>query len=156
MDNIIIRKASLKDMDTLLRFEQGVISAERPSDSTLKDDPIKYYDIEEMIIASHIELVVAEVDHEVIGSGYARIEEAKPYLKHKRYSYLGFMYVDPDHRGKGVNRKIIEALKQWSVSQEITEIRLEVYFTNVTAISAYEGAGFSKHMLEMRLGIGGK
>ena len=27
---------------------------------------------------------------------------------------LGFMYVDPKHRGKGVNKKIIEALQAWA------------------------------------------
>ena len=153
IDKIIIRKASLKDLDTLLRFEQGVINAERPSDSTLKDGLIHYYDIEEMIIASHIELLVAELDNHVIGSGYARIENSKPYLKHKRHAYLGFMYVDPGQRGKGVSKKIIERLKQWSISQDITEIRLDVYYNNLTAIRAYEGAGFAKHMIEMRMGL---
>ena len=53
IDKIIIRKP-LKDLDTLLRFEQGVINAERPSDSTLKDGLIHYYDIEELITASHL------------------------------------------------------------------------------------------------------
>jgi len=43
-----------------------------------------------MIRASHIELLVAESEGEVIGSGYARIESAKPYLKHGRHAYLGF------------------------------------------------------------------
>ena len=153
IDKIIIRKASLKDLDILLRFEQGVINAERPSDSTLKDGLIHYYDIEEMITASHIELLVAELDGHVIGSGYARIENSKPYLKHKRHAYLGFMYVDPDYRGRGVNRKIIERLKQWSISQDITEMRLDVYYNNLTAIKAYVGAGFTKHMVEMRMGL---
>jgi GNAT superfamily N-acetyltransferase len=153
MDKIIIRKASLKDLDILLRFEQGVIDAERPSDSTLKNGLIHYYDIEEMIAASNIELVVAELDCDIIGSGYARIENSKPYLKHKSHAYLGFMYVDPNYRGQGVNKKIIEALKQWAISQNVIEMRLEVYHDNLTAIKAYEKAGFTKHMVEMRLGL---
>ncbi len=65
-----------------------------------------------MINASHVEIVVAEIRSEIIGSGYARIESAKPYLKHQKHAYLGFMYVVPDYRGKGVIQKIIEALKQ--------------------------------------------
>jgi GNAT superfamily N-acetyltransferase len=117
MDKIIIRKAALKDMDILLRFEQGVIESERPSNITLKDGLIHYYDLEELINSPHIELLVAELDQELIGSGYARIENSKPYLKHKSHAYLGFMYVDPNHRGKGVNKKIIEALGQWAVSK---------------------------------------
>ena len=52
---ILIRKATLNDMETLLRFEQGVIKTERPFDVTLKPGLIHYYDIDEMIKASHIE-----------------------------------------------------------------------------------------------------
>jgi GNAT superfamily N-acetyltransferase len=153
MDKITIRKASLMDLDNLLRFEQGVIDAERPSDPTLKNGLIHYYDIGEMIIAPNTELIVAEVNNNIIGSGYARIENSKPYLKHKSHAYLGFMYVDPNHRGKGVNQKIMEALKQWAVSQNVTEMRLEVYLDNLPAIKAYEKAGFTKHMVEMRMGL---
>ena len=153
-EEIIIRSANANDFETLLRFEQGVVEAERPFDSTLKENPIRYYDIEEMITAAHIELVVAELNGEVIGSGYARIETSKPYLRHPKHAYLGFMFVDSNHRGKGVNKKIIEALRQWAASQHITEMRLEVYYDNLPAIKAYEKIGFSKHMIEMRSGIG--
>ena len=150
---ILTRKATLKDIDTLLVFEQGVIKAERPFDTTLKPDPLHYYDIEEMITASYIELVVAEFEEKIIGSGYARLENSKHYLKHSKHAYLGFMYVDPNYRGKGVNQKIIEALKNWTVLQNVTEMRLDVYFNNDIAIKAYEKAGFTKHMVEMRMDI---
>ena len=150
---MLIRKATLNDLEKLLRFEQGVIKAERPFDVTLKPDPIHYYDIEEMIRASHIELVVAELNGKIVGSGYARLEDAKPYLQHAKHAYLGFMYVDPDYRGKGINQNIIEALKTWSASQNVTEMRLDVYFNNDSAIRAYEKAGFTKHMVEMRMDI---
>jgi len=152
-ESILVRKATLYDMETLLRFEQGVIKAERPFDITLKPGTIHYYDIEEMIKASHIELVVAELNGKIVGSGYARLEEAKPYLRHARHAYLGFMYVDPDYRGRGVNQKIIEALRTWSLSQNVSEMRLDVYFKNDNAIRAYEKAGFTKHMVEMRMDI---
>lgn len=153
MEQIIVRKASLNDVEILLRFEQGVINAERPYDSTLMSGDIHYYDLKEMITVPHIEIVVAQSGDEIIGSGYARIESARPYLKHQKYAYLGFMYVEPDHRGKGVNQQIIEALKQWSISQGVTEMRLDVYHGNLDAIKAYEKAGFQKHMVEMRMGI---
>jgi len=76
MNEINVRKAGLQDMNTLLRFEQGVIAAERPFDECLKKDPIHYYDLAHMIAADDIELLVAELDGRPIGSGYARIENA--------------------------------------------------------------------------------
>jgi RimJ/RimL family protein N-acetyltransferase len=153
MSEIIVRKATLDDLDILLQFEQNIISTERPFDKTLKSGHIHYYDIEAMIKASHIEVVVATSDNEIIGSGYARIESSKPYLAHQQHAYLGFMYVDPAHRGKGVNKKIIEALKQWALAQNLTEMRLDVYNDNIAAIKAYEKTGFAKHLIEMRMGL---
>src|SRR6187549_3575633 len=137
MEQVRIRKANLADLETLLGFEQGVISAERPFDVTLKTDT-RYYDIEKMIEVPNVELLVAELDNEVIGSGYARIEAAKPYNRHSQHAYLGFMYVKPEHRGKGINKMIIDELARWSATQQITELRLDVYHPNESAIKAYE------------------
>lgn len=153
MEKIIIRTAIHNDLETLLEFEQGIITAERPFDTTLKDGYINYYDLNAMINSDLIELVVAEVDGMVVGSGYARIEESKLYYKHRQYAYLGFMYVRPAYRGNGINKQIIKALESWSLSKNITELRLEVYFDNVPAINAYKKIGFSSHMIQMRLGL---
>ncbi len=153
MAQIIVRPATNADLDTLLRFEQGVIATEHPFDPTLKPDPINYYDISYMITAPEVGLVVAEQEGLLIGSGYARIETAKHFLKYTRYAYLGFMYVVPEHRGKGVNQLIMAALEKWALTQNITELRLEVYYDNHPAIAAYEKAGFSKLLVQMRLGL---
>ncbi|MEO7306940.1 MAG: GNAT family N-acetyltransferase [Ferruginibacter sp.] len=153
MEQVMIRKATLADLEILLSFEQGVINTERPFDITLKTGHTNYYDIEKMITATDIELLVAEQDHELVGCGYARIEYAKPYLQYQQHAYLGFMYVKPEHRGKGVNKMIIDALGKWSASQDITELRLDVYQPNESAIKAYERSGFVKHMVHMRKGL---
>ncbi|MDB5205359.1 MAG: family N-acetyltransferase [Flavisolibacter sp.] len=150
MEQPNIRKATREDLSTLLRFEQGVIAAERPFDPTLKTENTTYYDIVQMITAPHIQLVVAEKNQEVIGCGYARIETSRPYLQHTQYAYLGFMYVEPEHRGTGINGLIIETLRQWAVAKSIFEMRLEVYYENLSAIKAYEKTGFTRHMIEMR------
>ena len=84
-----------------------------------------------MLRHAHVHVVVAEAGDEILGSGYARIEDSKPYLKHQQHAYLGFMFVRPDYRGKGVNQKVIEALQEWAISQNITEFRLDVYNDNL-------------------------
>ncbi|WP_269223720.1 GNAT family N-acetyltransferase [Flavobacterium sp. IMCC34518] len=150
---IYIRKAIPEDLSILLEFEQGIIAAERPFDPTLKEGEISYYDLKKMITAHDVEVVVAVLNDQIIGSGYARIENAKSYLNHELFAYLGFMYTHPDHRGKGVNKQIIEALSNWIRSQGIFEMRLDVYNDNPSAIKAYEKVGFKKHLINMRLGI---
>lgn len=149
---MIIRKATIEDLPVLLQFEQGIISAERPFDSTLLPDPISYYDLKAFITAPDVHLLVAEIDGIIGGSGYARIKKnLNTYYDFEKYAYLGFMYVLPEFRGKGVNQAIIEELKQWAAGQGLTEIRLEVYNDNIGAIKAYEKAGFEKRMIEMRI-----
>lgn len=153
MDAVIIRKADLDDLGVLLDFEQAVIEAERPFDPTLKSERAVYYDIPQLIDAPNVKIVVAELNGRLIASGYARIEESDEYLKHTHHSYLGFMYVMPEFRRKGVNKLIVDALLEWSREQKVREIRLEVYSTNAAAIRAYEKAGFSSYLLTMRMGL---
>lgn len=153
MEQIKIRPANNEDLETLFEFEQGVIEAERPFDPTLKTGHIHYYDLHEMINSDYVQLVVAEVDDKIVGSGYARIEKSKIFYKHPNYAYLGFMYVRPEYRGKGINRKIIDALKSWSLSKNINELRLEVYYDNLPAINAYKKIGFANYLIQMRLGV---
>jgi GNAT superfamily N-acetyltransferase len=63
------------------------------------------------------------------------------------------MYVLPQHRGKGVNNLVMHALKDWATSRGITELQLEVYYDNASAVKAYEKSGFSKNMIQMRMGL---
>ena len=153
MEQIKIRKAAPDDLEQLLRFEQHLIKFERTFDPTVKPDPITYYDLKMMLTAPHIEVAVAEINNKIIASGYARIDKSKPFLKHENHAYLGFMYVLPEHRGKGINKQIIDHLKNWAALQNIKEFRLEVYYDNDSAIKAYEKVGFSRYSLEMRYNL---
>ncbi len=153
MIEIKIRKASLIDLGQLSAFEQDLIKTERPFDPTVKPDPVKYYDLKAMLTASHIEVAVAEINDQIVASGYVSIDKSKPFLKHSHHGYLGFMYVLPEHRGKGINKLIIDHLKKWAASQGINEFRLEVYYDNDSAIKAYEKIGFLRYSLEMRFNL---
>ncbi|MDO6519240.1 GNAT family N-acetyltransferase [Zobellia uliginosa] len=151
MDTFKIRTAVLGDLETLLEFEQGIIAAERPYDPTLRAGRISYYDLGELIKSDDAEVVVVEHQGSIVASGYAKIKKAKAFLDHEVYSYLGFMYTHTDYRGKGLNKMVIDALKKWSDSRGISEVRLSVYSDNIGAIKAYEKAGFKKHLVEMRM-----
>lgn len=154
MDQLSVRRAEIGDLDVLLKFEQAIIEAERPLDAQLRSgDNVHYYDLEAMIPSPDVRVVVAKLGSEIIGSGYARIESSKPYLKHSKHSYLGFMYVVPEHRGKGVNGMIVHALEAWSVSQGVSQMRLEVYAFNSPPIKAYEKAGYASVLVEMQKSI---
>lgn len=148
-----IRQATLDDLSTLLEIEQKVIEAERPFNSSLKTEKISYYDIEALVADENSHLVVAEVDNNIIATGYAQIRQSLISRKHDIHGYLGFMFVSPDFRGKGINNAVIESLIAWGKSRGAGAFYLDVYSTNSPAIKSYEKAGFEPCLLEMKLVI---
>ncbi len=151
MEKIVVRDAVLDDLPVLLEFEQELIKAERPFDPTILPDPISYYNLSDYISDDTIKVVVAQQRNRVVGSGYAMRKKARHYLDHEMYAYLGFMYVPPEFRGKGINQRIVESLKDWAREQGLNEMRLTVYHDNIPAIKAYEKSGFKSHINEMRI-----
>jgi len=148
-----IRRAIEAEIEILLNFEKGIIAAERPFDNSLKEGAINYYDLIELIRSERAEVLVAVVNDEIVGSGYVKILRAEPYQKYLEYAYLGFMYVKPSFRGQGVNQKVLHELMDWAKSQNLTEVRLEVYDENIIAKNAYLKAGFKPNLVEMRVEI---
>jgi len=153
MSNITFISATPDDLPVLLAFEQGIVTAERPFDPTLAPDPISYYDLGVLINSADAEVVVAVSGNELIGSGYVKIVKSKPYLTHEFHGYIGFMFVTPEHRGKGIIQGLTEELIAWAKAKGLTEVRLDVYEENESAVRAYKKAGFTKNLVEMRMGI---
>ena len=147
------RQAIVDDLDQLLKFEQELIQVERGMDPTIQEGKISYYNIANYIEAEDTEVLVATLDNTIVASGYARIKTDRHYLQHDLQGHLGFMYVVPEHRGKGLNAQIIDRLITWCAARNVHEIRLDVYEDNPSAIRAYEKVGFKKHMIKMRLNV---
>jgi ribosomal protein S18 acetylase RimI-like enzyme len=153
MHAITVRQATTGDLDALERFQQGVVSAERAFDPTLRSGAVHYYEIGSMLSRDDVLFLVAESDAQAVGCGFARIEEAEPFFTHEVHAYFGLMYVEPAYRGRGVNGKILDSLKRWCRARQVTETRLDVYQGNTAAIKAYEKAGFCKLSIEMRMSL---
>ena len=77
MNVISLRNADLKDLETLLEFEQGVIEAERPLDPFLAQGELFYYNIPELISSQQIHFIVAISNKKLVASGYLRLENSE-------------------------------------------------------------------------------
>ncbi|MHA7901044.1 MAG: GNAT family N-acetyltransferase [Henriciella sp.] len=152
-DTLHVRSALPSDLPTLLEFEQGIVLAERPFDHTLKPDPISYYDVGAMIDDADAEVAVAVHADRLIGSGYAQKKRSRHYVSPDYHAYIGFLYVAPDYRGRGINRLVLDHLFAWARDHGLPEIHLTVYPDNEAAIRAYEKVGFDPYILEMRLNL---
>lgn len=149
---MITREATEKDLNILLEFEQGIVTAERPYNSTLIEGEIHYYDLLQLIRSEDAFVIVAEEEGEIVASGYAKIKAPdNNYSNFDRYAYLGFMFVKPEHRGKGINKLVLDELINWAKLKGLSEIRLDVYAENESAVKAYEKAGFESLLVTMRM-----
>ena len=153
MANIIVRSARLEELETLKAFEQGIILAERPYDHTLKPDPISYYDIGELIESADAEVAVAEIEGQLVGSGYVKKKRSRHYASPDYHAFIGFLYVEPAFRGRGINRLVLDHLFAWARENDLPEVHLTVYPDNAPAMKAYAKTGFRPYLTEMRLNL---
>jgi ribosomal protein S18 acetylase RimI-like enzyme len=153
MSTITIRFPNLKDLETLLTFEQGVVAAEKPLDTFLGTGKLTYYDIPELITDENTHFIVAVSNEELVGSGYIKIENSNSYHKNSKHGYIGFIFVKPSFRGKKISSLILESLKNWAKEKDLKELRLDVYSNNYNAIKSYDSFGFTKSLVNMRIDI---
>lgn len=151
MTDPVFREATMADHSSLLELEQKIVDAERPFDQDIRESNVTYYDLESLVSSADSFLVVVESGSEIIGSGYAQIRASKECFSHETHCYLGFIYLDSEHRGKSIGQGILEHLKRWGVNRGISHFILDVYSDNASAIRAYEKAGFKKVSVNMRL-----
>jgi GNAT superfamily N-acetyltransferase len=147
------REASIQDLSQLKKIEQAIIEYERQFAKHLKEDPIEYYDLKNLIERDDAIVMLAVNSNEIIGTAYALIKKSAPYKLHKYYAYLGFMYVSPEFRGKGINGELIKELINWSKTKGVFEFQLDVYAENKSAIEAYKKSNFRPNLLNMRMNV---
>ncbi|MBO6557146.1 MAG: GNAT family N-acetyltransferase [Pseudomonadales bacterium] len=80
--------------------------------------------------------VVAFGDDEPVGLAWGRIEAAAP-----ERADLYQMWVSPDYRGRGVGRRLLDAVLHWA-SERTEYMVLGVTLGNDSALALYESAGF--------------
>ncbi|MCU7553552.1 GNAT family N-acetyltransferase [Alteromonas sp. ASW11-19] len=151
--SISCRPATPRDLPVLNRFQRDIIRTEAPYIKGRKHDDYSYYDLGALLESPHAEMVVAEIDNTVVGSGYVQQRASRHYYRNPHHGYVGFMYTLPAYRGRGVARAVLASLGRWAKEHGMDELRLEVFSENNTAISAYAAAGFEATMLTMRRAI---
>ena len=151
--DISIRAAVKADLPTLKTFEQGIVEAERPYDPTINPDPVSYYDVGKMIKSDDTYVAVAELGGKVIASGYVQKRPSLHYISPPFHAFIGFLYVTPEQRGKGVNKQLLDSLFSWAKDNDLPKVHLKVYPENAPAVKAYEKAGFKPYFLEMRVDL---
>ncbi|HAL62375.1 MAG TPA: N-acetyltransferase [Chloroflexi bacterium] len=89
-------------------------------------------------------LFVAERDGEIIGLVYILVRETPdiPIMVPRRYAVIDDLIVRKDSRRFGVGRALVERAHRWAVDKQVTQVELNVWEFNQTAIAFYEKLGY--------------
>lgn len=121
---ILIREARLEDIKRIVEIEQRSFKYPYPSLAfiTILNLYPKYF-------------LVCEYCGEVVGYVMAVIDK-------DGYGHIMSIAVDPNHRGLGLGRRLMEAVESRLSADGIKRFRLEVAVSNHIAIRMYEGLGY--------------
>lgn len=90
-------------------------------------------------------VLVAETDEgEVVG--FAELS-TRPYAEGCVTSPVGFLegwYVEPDHRGSGVGRMLVEAGEEWARRLGLTELASDTDLENEAGAAIHAAVGFEE------------
>lgn len=106
-----------------------------------------------MIIDNEDSDILIAQDTKIIGLALVQKQTTPPYncLVEHHYTYLMDLVVDPDFRGKGIGKSLIEKVKEWALEKDSDYIELNVLSENKKAITLYEAMNFEEKMKTMKM-----
>ncbi len=116
-DEVKLRPATTVDIPAVLRVTAAAYAAYsgrlQPPSSALREteEAVRRY-------LQHGGVIVAEVDGQVVG--------AVRYEPQADFVYLGRLGVAPEWQGRGIGRRLVEAVEEWAVLLGYDEVRLGV------------------------------
>jgi ribosomal protein S18 acetylase RimI-like enzyme len=122
----VIREARYSDLDVLIGIENRSFQTDRLSRRSLKH----------LLLKGNATTLVDEE------AGTVRAYALVLYNKGTSLARLYSLVVDPDLRGLGIGRKILEAAERDALENECVIMRLEVRQDNQTAIKLYREHGY--------------
>jgi ribosomal protein S18 acetylase RimI-like enzyme len=94
-------------------------------------------------------VLVAEEGGKVIGYSYAALEGYDYMTLRGPAGILHDIIVEPEHRGRGVGRLLVEAILEYLKSRGAPRVLLSTAEQNEPAQRLFAGMGFRRTMVEM-------
>ncbi len=125
-DGNMMRHASLQDLDTLVEIENKAFATDRFSRRSFRY----------LLTRAKAETLVYILNDKMIG--YVMLLFHSGISMARLYS----LALDPDSRGKGIGRELMQAAEQTALSHDCIILRLEVRADNTSAIRLYQQQGY--------------
>ena len=143
-----IRTATLDDLDALLILNQQIEQAHYEAEPLVFNPPSDQNRpfIAQLLEDPKVRIFAYLEDNKLIGFLSCRItiNDDIPFLVRKPICRIATIVVDQTVRSKGVGDQLMAHCQQWALTQEATEIRLEVMEFNEQALRFYHRLGFTR------------
>lgn len=134
----IIRKAAIDDLNLLVElFENYRVFYEKEPDKKRAEEFLF-----ERLKLNDAEIFVAETDNNNL-AGFVQLYPLFSSTRMKRLWLLNDLFVDREHRGKGISKQLIEAAKELCKKTNACGLVLETAKTNIAGNDLYPKVGFS-------------
>ena len=162
---IVIRKARLKDIDTLITLENELydnqveylrkLKSKNLDDFFLKNNSNTFLKkfILKTIRSKNGLVLIAEVDKKISGYLIIIIKKNIPIFQLEKLAEITDLYIKEEFRGKGISNKLRDEVLKWCKIKKISSITLDLLPKNIHAKSIYEKWGFNEFLIEMRMRI---
>ena len=151
----VVRRATKADLPVLGRLGALLVKTHHDLDTrrfidvTPQTEAGYAYYLGTQLAAPNIAVLVAERDGAVIGYAYTGVE-GRDYMSLR--GPAGVLYdilVDPEHRGQGIGRKLLEAALAFLKEHGAPRVVLSTAEQNEAAQHLFASAGFRRTMIEM-------
>ena len=131
-----------------------LVKSESKYDTNLKSDYAVTNYFENIYNNNNSSLFIAKDDNNIaLGYAFCKITTSDngPFLHH--VALIDGLYVNEEHRHKGIATKLIEECKIWAKQAGAGIIELNVSSGNINAINLYEKIGFKDFEKKMRVSL---
>ena len=119
-----------EDVDDLVQQSRDYQAEIYPADSINQDDP-------QYLVSGGMYFIGAYDDEKLCGIGGVKIMDDD-----SRYGEIKNLFVDPNSRGRGVSKIIMNALEDYLIKEKIKLCRLETGVSQPESIGLYQKLGY--------------
>ena len=151
MDNIVIRRATINDLEIVQNLNNSLFELEKECyDPTLiinwplTEEGRKYF--YDLIINNYV--VLGLVGDDIVGYLAGTIEEKGSY-EEIQYGEINNMFIDDSYRGYGIGKKLINSFKNYCRDNNVFNLKVTASYKNENAIAFYHKNGFEEFNLTL-------
>lgn len=145
---IAIEPATVDDVDRLVEMEAKLFDEDAAQHDTFVDlswpQREGRADFMRLLDSPTSVVLVARDGHDVVGHLVGYISDPTPTRQRVTFAVLRSIYVEADHRHRGVGRALTERFVSWSRAKGCVEAHVASYRANEGAQQFYERGGFAE------------